>query len=139
MSRMENWNYYGDPRVQATPADVPKVWIEVESPDGPQEEERELPWRWDVCPLCDGKGSHVNPSIDAGGLSGDDLAEDPDFAEAYFSGRYDQPCNQCKGRSTVPVLDERRCTPEELEAWEIDAQADADIRAEHLAELRFGC
>ena len=50
---------------------------------------------WIICPACHGDGRHVNPSIDAGGISGDDFAQDPDFAEAYFSGVYDQACRVC--------------------------------------------
>ena len=39
----------------------------------------------------------VNPSIDAGGLSYDDFCDDPDFEEAYFSGRFDVTCSACNG------------------------------------------
>jgi hypothetical protein len=49
------------------------------------------------CYQCDGKGTMVNPSIDAGGLSYDDFRDDPDFEEGYFSGRYDVTCSACNG------------------------------------------
>lgn len=67
---------------------------------------------WAICPLCSGHGKHVNPSIDASGLSAEDFAEDPDFAEEYFSGGYDVTCNQCQGRGSVVVLP-RGAEPEE--------------------------
>lgn len=59
---------------------------------------------WAICPLCSGHGKHVNPSIDASGISAEDFAEDPDFAEEYFSGGYDVTCAQCQGRGSVVVL-----------------------------------
>lgn len=59
--------------------------------------------RFEVCPLCDGRGKHVNPSIDAHGLTRDDFDEDPDFAEDYFRGNYDIRCNLCGGEKVVPV------------------------------------
>jgi len=62
----------------------------------------ELAFKWDVCPTCDGKGTYVNPSIDAHGLTSDDFAEDPDFAEDYFRGTYDVTCAECCGRRVVP-------------------------------------
>ena len=45
-----------------------------------------------ICPSCDGEGRTVRPCIDAGGLSYRDFAEDPDFAEMYWSGRFDRDC-----------------------------------------------
>ena len=62
-----------------------------------------MPVQWAVCPTCEGAGSHVNPSIDAGGISPEDFAADPDFEEAYRSGRYDVPCYECGGRRVVAV------------------------------------
>ena len=59
--------------------------------------------RFEVCPVCDGRGKHVNPSIDAHGLSREDFDEDPDFAESYFRGDYDTRCNLCGGEKVVPV------------------------------------
>lgn len=50
---------------------------------------------WIICPACHGDGTHVNPNIDAGGISAETFAEDPDFAESYFSGAFDQACRVC--------------------------------------------
>ena len=66
---------------------------------------------WIICPACSGNGTHVNPSIDAGGLTVEDFAGDPDFADDYFNGTYDVPCDVCKGNgkvreSMVKLLDE---------------------------------
>ena len=56
-----------------------------------------IPFKTVNCYQCDGKGTMVNPSIDAGGLSCEDFYDDPDFEEAYFSGRYDVTCSACNG------------------------------------------
>ena len=130
MSRIDDLNYFRDPR-NCDRAEVPTVYL--------GDEKVELPWHWEVCPVCGGKGTHVNPSIDAGGLTGEDFAEDPDFAEGYFSGMYDQTCNYCGGRTTVPAVDEDRLTSEQREALEAQDRADAEIHAERMMEIRMGC
>lgn len=56
---------------------------------------------WIVCPVCDGEGTTVNPNIDAHGLTREDFAEDPDFAEDYSSGVYDITCAGCNGMRVV--------------------------------------
>lgn len=97
-----------------------------------------VPVCFDVCPTCNGRGSHVNPSIDCDGLSAEDFAEDPDFAEDYVQGFYDVPCYGCHGRNVVPSLDRKR-TPAAVVAA-IDSQRDfaADYAAECAAERRMG-
>lgn len=83
--------------------------------------------RWIVCPVCEGKGTHVNPDIDANGLTAEDFDEDPDFAEDYRSGVYDVTCYTCKGRTTVPddvpeklaqAAEDRRLAAREDGDWE---------------------
>ncbi len=59
----------------------------------------EVSIKYEVCGLCRGSGKVTNPNIDCGGISQEDFDEDPDFEEAYFSGRYDQTCSRCKGRN----------------------------------------
>jgi cytochrome c5 len=56
---------------------------------------------YQVCPVCEGEGKTVNPNIDANGLTAEDFAEDPDFAEDYRSGVYDITCNACHGQRVV--------------------------------------
>lgn len=87
---IEERNYARDRRVTAKRAQIP--------PAG-------RPWHWEVCDLCEGRAKVVNPSIDASGLTAEDFAEDPDFAESYKSGMYDITCPRCGGRSTIPVDD----------------------------------
>ena len=95
---------------------------------------REVPIHMQVCPTCDGRGKHVNPSIDANGLTADDFHEDPDFAHDYLSGKYDVLCYGCSGKRVVPICDD-------AEAWELkleQLQADADHAAECAAERAMG-
>lgn len=57
-----------------------------------------------VCPICEGKGHYVNPSIDSQGISTEEFAEDPDFAESYVRGDYDMTCKCCNGHNVVNKL-----------------------------------
>lgn len=100
--------------------------------------EMELPTRWAVCPVCNGAGTHVNPSIDCGGLSAEDFDEDPDFAEDYMAGAYNVPCNRCGGRTTVPEVDVSSLSPELAAAYERQCRDEAADRACELAEMRMG-
>lgn len=103
--------------------------------DEPLERVLMVPCKFEVCNLCDGKGTHVNPSIDAGGLSAEDFAEDPDFREDYFSGMYDIPCNKCSGKRVTPVVE----LPKEIQAavdrWE---EGRAEERSDSYHERMMG-
>lgn len=71
-----------------------------------------LPAKYVVCPRCEGRGTHVNPSVDGQGLSSEDL-EDEEFREAYFGGAYDVRCFQCEGHRVVPQVDWDALTTDE--------------------------
>jgi hypothetical protein len=144
----EDSNYASDFRVRAGECRTFKsinanrmlgtITVYGEDNEGDFEEDREVPIKFDVCPTCDGKGSHVNPSIDCNGLTQEDFAEDPDFAEEYIAGRYDVPCYGCNGQRVVAVIDEDRCAPETLKLVRDKQQADAEYAAERRSEARFG-
>jgi hypothetical protein len=104
-------------------------------PDG---EEVKLPMKWELCPVCNGAGTHVNPSIDAGGISSEDFEEDPDFRERYMAGDYDVTCNRCARRTTVPVVDLDRLKPEQRAAWDRQQREERADYYERMAELRAG-
>lgn len=77
------------------------------------EEEYEVPFKFEVCGTCEGKGSHVNPSIDSHGITQDEWAEwDDEEREGYFSGMYDVTCYECDGERVVPCPDYSRMTTE---------------------------
>lgn len=107
----------------------------IEKGDG---EEIDIPAKYEVCGTCDGKGSHVNPSIDAHGLSREDFDEDPDFAEGYFRGDYDQPCNECHGKRVSPVVDEERCAQDVLKLVQDWIEDHYAYQRECEAERRMG-
>lgn len=64
---------------------------------------------YEVCPQCDGHGSHFRSDLDENNLV-DNMREDGDDEgiEAYYQGAYDQVCNQCNGNRVVakPTLPE---------------------------------
>lgn len=101
-------------------------------------EEIELPTKMEVCPVCDGHGKHTNPGIDAHGISAQEFAEDPDFAEEYFSGTYDVTCYECHGRNVVPVVDESRMTKDQITAWYKQLDEQDYYAREREAEMRMG-
>jgi len=101
--------------------------------------EHELPTKFEVCSLCQGKGTHVNPSIDANGLSSEDFYDDPDFAEDYLSGVYEQTCNNCHGKRVESVVDEDRCDPEILKKYYDYLEGEAEHQRESDWERRMGC
>lgn len=141
-----NANYENDARVRAKNKwydahDDKRLILFVKLWDDDEEFEATFPFRWDVCSTCQGKGSHVNPSIDCDGLSAKDFAEDPDFAEQYWGGAYDQPCNGCGGRTTERVLDEDRFNDQHREWYALLEEYwrdEAEYRAECEAERRMG-
>lgn len=77
--------------------------------------EVELPGKYEVCYACHGEGTETLRDYD---FSARDFQEDPDFAEAYFGGRYDKPCRDCKGSRVVVVIDRGGCKPEQIEAYD---------------------
>ena len=112
----------------------------IENDEG-DEVEVTLPVRFEVCPRCDGKGSHVNPAIDEGGISPEEFADDPDFEEAYFYGRYDVACHECEGLRVVETVDEERVTDAQrpaFEAYREHAESLAYRASERRAEMRMG-
>jgi len=109
--------------------------VEVFSDGGDTSEDVVVRIEWGVCPTCDGTGSHVSPSVDAGGLTDEDFADDPGFAEDYRSGKFDVACNECGGERVVPVPADD--DPETPRGWERQAEI-AKATAEQAVEIRMG-
>lgn len=150
---IERSNYENDHRVRAGGEDdwfesfnestmTVTVLLYGEDDDGEEFEEHvELPVRYAVCSTCDGKGTHVNPSIDCCGLTREDFDDDPVFAEDYFSGVYDVQCYGCGGKRVTPEIDETRLTPEQQDAVKRLAEkgrSDAEFEAVCRAERMMG-
>tara|TARA_B100000131_G_scaffold321061_1_gene370775 strand:- start:3915 stop:4400 length:486 start_codon:yes stop_codon:yes gene_type:complete len=151
---IDDMNYYNDPRTRAaregkwydsfdertmTATKELTYWDEE---DEERTESFEFRVRFEVCGLCNGKGTMVNPSIDCGGLTDDDFYDDPDFEEDYHSGCYDVRCSKCDGKRVIPVLDDHCLTDDQKRALEImreQAEEEAAYQAEVMAEMRMGC
>jgi hypothetical protein len=115
----------------------PSIVIEIEQEDGSYLE-TSIPSKFEVCGRCGGEGSHVNPAVDGNGISVEEMGEDPDFAENYFSGVYDVQCTECKGLRVVPVVDETRCSAELLKAYAKHQDEEYRYQAECAMERRMG-
>ena len=74
-----------------------------------------IPSRFEVCPRCEGHGKVDHPAF-SNGLTESDFAEDEDFRENYFAGRYDVCCPECDGKRVTLVPDEDRMTEGQREA-----------------------
>lgn len=114
-----------------------KKKIEYYSRNGQWSKTIELPAINIVCPLCSGKGKHVNPAIDGNGLSQEDFDNDPDFAESYFSGVYDVTCYECNGNNVVSVVDEKRLTKREKILYDAHCKTELKNHAEMRAEREW--
>lgn len=134
---LEDWNYYNDHRVRNAGKDQPPtitVWDDEDN-----ELIIELAWRYEVCPTCEGRGTHVNPSIDSGGLTREDFDADPDFHDSYMSGMYDVTCYQCGGKRVVPSVDWDKLSPEHAELYEKHLREEEAYAREVAWERRMGC
>ncbi len=99
-----------------------------------------LPAKFEVCGTCNGKGRHVNPSIDSHGITAEEWENDWDdeSREDYFSGAYDVQCNECKGNRVSPVVDEQNANPVHLN-WYYDLlSAHRDSEREAAYERKMG-
>lgn len=114
----EERNYQSDSRVRALHG---HWWVTLDNKRmvAIAVNEEEILFSYEVCPTCNGKGTHVNPSIDASGLTYEDFVEDPDLREEYMSGMYDVPCYGCDGQKVVPVPNDKEYFKEDEEFRQI--------------------
>jgi hypothetical protein len=111
--------------------------ITVYTDDG-AELELSLPAKFEVCSRCRGTGSHVNPAVDGHGIPAHEFVEDPDFAESYFAGVYDVPCERCHGKRVVEAFDWSKLTDEQKALIIRTRREEAEYEAECAAERRMG-
>jgi hypothetical protein len=74
----------------------------------------------EICELCEGRGTMVSPAIDSHGLTIQDFDDDPEFAENYRAGNYDEPCSRCSG---MRIELHAAIASEELDKLEAKAEA----------------
>jgi hypothetical protein len=100
--------------------------------------ETEIPSKFEVCWRCEGQGSHVNPAIDGNGISPEEFAEDPDFAEAYLAGHYDVRCETCHGERVTLEPDYDQMSPDLAEQVEEYYALQAELRRDREHQQRYG-
>jgi len=62
-------------------------------------------FKWVVCSLCDGRGVHTDPAVDAGGLTHQDFDDmGSQFTEDYHHGKFNVTCRRCEGKRVEPEL-----------------------------------
>lgn len=109
------------------------IEMEIYTEDGGSMEVR-LPSIRIVCPNCDGGGSQ-----DCFGRNGvpNRWFDEPDFAEDYASGMYSVPCEECRGRNVVDVINYDALDPEMRKLVEWHEEQRANYEAEVAAEARY--
>lgn len=123
-------------------AGVPFIAVPVSEVEHGDDEDRtvKLPAEWTICSTCRGSGGH---SLRFGAITASDREEnwDEDSFAAYMAGDYDEKCEPCDGTGKVLVIDRERCTTPEQKAalakHDEAARIDAEIEAEHEAEMRY--
>lgn len=88
-----------------------------------------IPSKYEVCGRCDGKGVHDHPAF-SNGITADEWNGpdwDDESREMYVKGGYDVTCSACDGKRVVLVPDLERCSAEERELLEADAEAKRDL------------
>ena len=95
-----------------------------------------------VCPRCNGRGRHVNPSIDGDGFTGEEWAEmDEDFKESYWNGNFDVICSVCNGMRITAKIATDQLNAEQWEMLYEQERNEADMeqmKATHRQEIAMG-
>lgn len=99
--------------------------------------------KYEVCNTCQGRGKHINPNIDSGGITSSEWNEwGREEQDAYWSGRYDVTCYSCKGEKVTQILEYE--TDNKLYNWCCERlseyyESQYESAAEYIAEKRMGC
>lgn len=156
---IENLNFWNDPRVLAslktqdyevlsTNEKTTRVqlddclleWLIVEEEILPKDHDGifELATQYEVCGMCRGSGSVVNPNIDCGGVCFDPAHPDfdPDFEENYKNGHYNQTCPTCGGHRVVPKIAFPKDVQSIIDEWAKEREQHARLVA---SERAYGC
>jgi hypothetical protein len=99
-----------------------------------------LPAKLEACGVCGGRGTHVNPSIDAHGITESERERDWDDEswEGYMGGAYDVPCYSCKGEKVIPVPDEAACSEEQIRIYRSIVEMARSLAEEDAYNARYG-
>ena len=90
-----------------------------------------FPCENEVCPRCEGYGTHLTPSIGNHAYSMEEFNEsfDDEGREEYFKrgGIYDVQCEECKGNKVIEVVAEDKLTEEQKKLYEEYCEYEADM------------
>jgi len=77
-----------------------------------------LPLHKEVCPDCDGEGSHAKHLGAYTQADREEMGEEwYEFIADVTSGHYDRPCEGCAGLRVIDVVDEHLTDPAVLKEW----------------------
>jgi hypothetical protein len=107
-----------------------------------------LPFKWHICPACDGCATDRGRSVEADGPYGEGgngftssewAEQDDDFKAGYLAGDYDKPCPACTDHpGRAKVLDRAKIAPAILRQIDAEARDEAEHQAMVRAERRYG-
>jgi RecJ-like exonuclease len=109
--------------------------------DEGEEVEHTFPSVNEVCPRCEGFGTHLTPSIGQHAYSQEEFYEsfaDEEDREQYFKrgGIYDVTCEECKGNKVVPVVDERHLTEDQKKVYKEWQEYQEEVAREDAYDRR---
>lgn len=168
---MENYNYWNDERtinsmvtddnffIQNSKTKINMAWVRDKWEDWADYEELECTFeewlkslggsatvqcetKYEICPTCQGRGTHTNPNIDCGGITASEWAEWDEYEKDYYmSGGYDVTCSQCNGEKVIQTFEYDTKNP--LYNWCCERlneyyEAQYDYAREVAAERRWG-
>jgi hypothetical protein len=118
----------------------------VTNDDG-SEAQFQLPAMFEVCPNCEGHGTHLREGIRDHAYTAEEFEEafDDEERSEYFrhGGRYDVTCEECEGKRVVLVVNRDACVSQAqkdaLRRYDAEQEDDAAFRREIEAERRMGC
>lgn len=169
---IENYNYWNDTRVinsmvqddcffvKGSSTQINMAWVEDKWEDWAENEEIQSTFKewleqlggsatlqyetkFEICPTCNGRGTHTNPNIDCGGITASEWEEwDPEERDHYMNGGYDVTCSHCHGKRVIQHLEYDTQNP--LYNWCSERLAEHyeyeyEYAQERANELRWGC
>ena len=131
-SRVSSWYDSFDERTMIAIIDELEI-------NGDIKEEISVSCKFEVCPTCEGKGTHVNPSIDSNGITGEEWDRDWSYEdrENYINGFYDVSCYECYGKRIIPVPDDYN-DKEILKAIQDYKESEYAYANERAMEIKMG-
>lgn len=97
-------------------------------------EEINIPAVWEICETCGGDGTS---SAYLGAFTSDDIVElGEEWREDYFAGRFDRPCDECKGSGKVLFPNLGVLNDREKAAWDEECSYRSELEKERSMRER---